>query len=109
MQKPYHIENYNQILTELKQRIVEKYHVLEMQLFGSIARGEGTEDSDFDIFICLPTVNRNIEEDIFDIAYDIELKYNCLIDIIILSKEQLQNSNKKLPIYQNIIQEGIEV
>ena len=97
----------NKILDELKQRIAEKYHIIEIMLFGSAARGEDTRDSDIDIFVRLPQVNKTIEEEIFNIAYEIELKYDLLIDIIILDDTLLKKYNEQIPIYQNIIKEGI--
>ena len=80
-----------QILTELKQQITAKYPVIEMLVFGSKARGEDTPDSDFDM------------------AHDLELKYDCLIDIIILSDSLLCTHAEYLPIYQRIVSEGIEL
>lgn len=105
--KPHQIRLIEQIVTELKQRVTAKYPVLEMRVFGSVARGEDTPDSDIDIFVRLPTVTRSIEEDLFDTAYDIELKYNCLIDMIILSDNMLRTYAEQAPIYQNIAREGI--
>ncbi len=99
-----HIE---QILRELKHAIVAKYSLLEMRLFGSTARGEATKESDIDIFIRLPEVNRVIEEDLFDMAYELELKYDCLIDVIILADSTLKKHSEQLPIYQNILQESV--
>ena len=99
-----HIE---QILREFKQVIVDKYPLLEMRLFGSTARGDATRGSDIDIFIRLPEVNRVIEEDLFDMAYELELKYDCLIDVIILADSILKKHSEQLPIYQNILQESV--
>lgn len=105
--KSHQIRLIEQIVTELKQRVTAKYPVLEMRLFGFVARGEDTPDSDIDIFVRLPTVTRHIEEDLFDTAYDIELKYNCLIDMIILADNMLRRYAEQVPIYQNIAREGI--
>jgi len=101
-----HIE---QILREFKQAIVDKYPLLEMRLFGSTARGEATKESDIDIFIRLPEVNRVIEEDLFDMAYELELKYDCLIDVIILADSTLKKYSEQIPIYQNILQESVVI
>src|SRR3990172_11064796 len=92
-----------QILKELKQQITAKYPVIEMLVFGSKARGEDTPDSDIDVFVRLPAVTRTIEEDLFDMAHDLELKYDCLIDIIILSDSLLCTHAEYLPIYQRIV------
>ncbi|GAK55285.1 hypothetical protein U27_02117 [Candidatus Vecturithrix granuli] len=105
--KPHQLKLIEQIVTELKQQVTTKYPVLEMRLFGSVARGEDTPNSDIDIFVRLPTVTRSTEEDLFDTAYDIELKYNCLIDMIIFADNMLRTYAEQVPIYQNIAREGI--
>lgn len=97
------------IADELKRKISSKYPLVEMRVFGSTARGNRTKESDIDVFIRLPTVNRELEEDLFDIAYDLELKYDCLIDVIVLSDENLSDSNPKPMIYRDLMEEGIAV
>lgn len=93
------------ITKKFKQTVEKKYNILDIKLFGSSARGDYLISSDIDILIKLPAVNREIEEELFDIAYDLELEYDCLIDIIVLS-EGMEN---KIPLYQNIVKEGIPI
>ncbi|RJR40650.1 MAG: hypothetical protein C4567_10760 [Deltaproteobacteria bacterium] len=45
------------ILREFKRDYAEKYGILEIGIFGSLARDEGGEDSDVDIFIRTKTPN----------------------------------------------------
>ena len=98
-----------QIVNELKHTINKKYVLLEMRLFGSNARGDATKDSDIDIFVRLSEANRVIEEDVFDMAYALELKYDCLIDIIVLADTTLQHYSNQIPLYQNILHDGVLV
>ena len=95
-----------QILKELKENISEKYEINDMRLFGSSARGDRRADSDIDVFIILTKVNRQIEEDLFDIAYDLELKYDCLIDLIIFGDDIIKGLHSTSSIYQKVIEEG---
>jgi len=44
-------------LREFKRDYAEKYGILEIGIFGSLARDEGGEDSDVDIFIRTKTPN----------------------------------------------------
>lgn len=91
-------------ITKLFRNAVEKkYGVLEMTLFGSSARGDYSKNSDIDIMVRVPNVDRRIEEDLFNIAYDLELEYDCVIDVIVLT----QNQEHLIPIYQNVLTEGV--
>ena len=45
----------NQILNEIKQRIVETANPLKIILFGSAARGELGPNSDLDILVVIPS------------------------------------------------------
>ena len=97
------------IVNELKMMISKKYPLIEMRIFGSTARGDQKPESDIDVFIHLPRVNRELEEDLFDMAYDLELKYDCLIDVIALSDENLAKTHAQPLIYKNIMKEGVSV
>ena len=96
-------EKINQIINQFKLNVEDKYNVITMKLFGSIARGDNTENSDIDIMVKLPIVNRKIEEDLYNIAYKLELEYDCLIDVIVLP----DNIGNNIPIYANIEKEGV--
>ena len=100
-----HENDIKLIAKQLRKKIENKYHIIDMKLFGSSARGDFSSTSDIDIMVKLPVVNRKIEEDLFNMAYDLELKYDCIIDIIVLSKDIKYN----IPLYQNIEREGVAV
>lgn len=99
-------QKIKKIVTELKKSISLKYDLQEMYLFGSNARGDNSPDSDIDVFVCLSKVNRTIEEDLFDKAYELELKYDCVIDIFVFDKNGVY---AQLPIYQNVLKDGISL
>jgi len=93
------------ITKRFRKAVEDKYNIIEMKLFGSFARGDYSKTSDIDLMVRLPKVDRNIEEDLFNIAYDLELEYDCVIDVIVLP----QNFNNNIMIYQNIQKEGIAI
>lgn len=97
------------IVKELKTKISDKYKLHEVRIFGSSARGDRRAGSDIDVFVRLPQVNRQIEENLFDIAYELELKYDCLIDLIVFSDEALKGQYAETPIYQKVLSEGMVV
>jgi predicted nucleotidyltransferase len=93
------------ITKQFRQTVENKYNIIEMKLFGSFARGDYSKTSDIDLMVRLPKVDRDIEEDLFNIAYDLELEYDCVIDVIVLP----ENFNNNIMIYQNIQKEGIAI
>ncbi|MCD6117932.1 nucleotidyltransferase domain-containing protein [bacterium] len=98
-------DKVERITKQFRQIIEKKYNILDMKLFGSSARGDFSNTSDIDIMVKLPIVNREIEEDMFNIAYKLELEYDCIIDIIVLS----ENIKSIIPLCQNIEREGVAI
>ncbi|CAK8711552.1 Nucleotidyltransferase domain-containing protein [Candidatus Electrothrix aarhusensis] len=97
------------IVCEFKQAVAAKYTVSDMRLFGSNAREDATEESDIDIFIQIPDLTTDIEQDVYNMAYDLELKYDCLVDVILLSDSDIGTHADCLPIYRNILREGVRL
>ena len=97
------------IVSELKDRISRKYTIKEMRVFGSSARGDRKPESDIDVWVHLFQANRQIEEDLFDMAYDLELKHDCLIDLIVVDDHDLSGAQGTAPIYEKIRAEGAAV
>ena len=97
------------IATELKENISGKYKVDDLRVFGSVARRQQDRESDIDVLVVLDYVDRQIEEELFDIAYEIELKYDCLIDIIVFGKDALSGRLSYTPVYVRAIEEGVAI
>jgi predicted nucleotidyltransferase len=97
------------VAAELKKDIAAKYELLDFKVFGSSARGDRRKRSDIDIFVLLPHVERHIEEDLFNIAYDIELKHDYLIDLMVFDKDGLEEFLLRTPFYRQVVEEGIAV
>ena len=93
----------------LQSKISSKYIVSDFRLFGSSARGDRRTCPDIDVFVRLPKLNPAIEEDLFDMAYDLELTHDCVIDVIAMSDDDVNNNAGGIPIYRNILSEGIAV
>ena len=80
-----------------------------MRVFGSSVRGDRKNESDIDVFVCLSNVNRKIEEDLFDMAYELELKYDCIIDLFVFDQSVYEGVNSYIPVYRNILKEGVSI
>ena len=98
------------ILIDLKNKLEEQYSesVKNVVLFGSQASGKANENSDYDILILLNRDYTKIDESkILDICYDIDLKYNILIDAHLISTKELNSKRGKQPLFINAIKNGI--
>ncbi len=90
------------ILSDLKEHLIQNYDgsINEIILFGSHTRGESTEDSDNDILIVLDNdYSAKDEFIILVLCYDINLKYNILIDAHLISKREIKSIRGKQPIF----------
>ena len=98
------------ILRDLKENLRKQYpdSVRDVILFGSQAGDAENEYSDFDVLILLDKdYTGRDENDIFGISYDIDLKYNIIIDTHLLSLKELTSTRGKQPIFKNAINSGI--
>jgi len=74
------------MLDEMVKKIVEQFHPDKIILFGSYARNEYTEDSDFDILVVMPVENSQRQK-----ANEIDLALSdrtMPMDVIVVTPEQ---------------------
>jgi len=98
------------ILSELKEHLIENYgdSVKDVVLFGSQARGDSNKFSDYDVLIILKKAYSGRDENkILDLCYDIDLKHDILLDVHIISNNELKTIRGKQPIFINAIKSGI--
>jgi len=92
----------------LKRRILPNERVV---LFGSQARGDANEDSDWDLLVLLNKEKRNYSEDYDNYAYpfaEIGLKYNKPISIQLFTAKDWERQKPSI-FYKNVEQEGVEI
>lgn len=95
-------------LKELKESVRKKYNLIVFKLFGSRARGDFDSESDLDVLIVVEILDWQIEKDIFELCFEIGLKYDLLLSPIVYSKREYEsNRNKITPFYQSVEREGI--
>lgn len=102
----------NRILCEFrnKTKSIMGDSLKQMILYGSYARGDYRDNSDMDIMVLTELTDDRIiqiEDEIFDAAYDIELKYGVPISVNIKNEKHFKNWVNSLPYYSNIQKEGI--
>lgn len=96
---------------ELKKRLQERYRdrLERFLVFGSYARGEHTPESDIDVFVTLKgDVTSAEENDIYNIAFQIDLEYEVLFDMKVFSEKEITHSIiGATPFVETVLQEGI--
>ena len=77
-------------------------------LFGSHARGDFTEGSDYDFLVIVDKRRKTDEKILSDLGVEFLNKYDVLIADIICDEEEWERK-KRFPIGLNILKEGIEL
>ena len=65
--------------------------VKDVRLFGSVARGTDTSDSDIDILVLVESDDRETTDILMDVAVDINLDYDVVIAPIIMTDSHYAN------------------
>lgn len=100
-------------IKELKRRLKETYgeKLKEIRLFGSKARGDFDPESDIDIFLLFNSdIDWKFENEVWDLAYEIDLQFGVLFNVIIFSTKQLKDPKMRiLPFFRSVKKEGVKV
>ena len=81
-------------------------------VYGSYARGDYRENSDVDIMILTKLSEeeiRAIKNDIYDLAFEVEMRTGIELSPIIKNEEQYEYWVDTLPFYRNVRDEGVVV
>ena len=85
-----------------------KNHLKKIILFGSRARGDFYEGSDYDFLIIVDKKEKTDEEMLLDIGVEFLNKYDVLIADIVCDEKEWERK-KRFPIGLNILKEGVEL
>jgi len=96
-------------MKELKEGLQKKFNIVsDVILFGSQAKGNAFEFSDYDILVIIRhPISWTQQREIADEIYSIDLKYNILTDVKIISEPELKTLKGKQPFIQRALREGI--
>ena len=97
------------IVERIKERIKEKDNTAGVILYGSHAKGNAREESDWDLLILLDReeVNLKTEQDYRHYLLDLELEIGEPISVFVYSKKSWESKHSVTPLYHSIKQEGI--
>ena len=100
-----------EIINEFSVRVRGLYgsRLKQVILYGSFARGEGTDESDIDLAVVLGGEVNPVDEidRMIDIVTDLNLAHNVLISIYPVSESNYASVNS--PLLLNLRREGIAV
>ena len=97
-------------ICELKNSIDKHYRFFWMKLFGSKARGDANKESDVVVCIVLEETNWKIEREIYELCFEIGLKYDILLSPVVFSKDEISNRLTMVtPFYRVMEREGIAI
>jgi uncharacterized protein len=96
-----------EVIKIVKEALLEFDKDAEIILYGSRARGDNQEDSDWDFLILLKkTVNESIKDKIRERLFDIELETEFAFSTIIHSRQDWIDLSIT-PLFDNIQREGV--
>lgn len=100
------------ILSELAELMRQVYgdKLKSVILYGSVARGTDTEDSDIDIMVLIDgdaSELRQYDERLCDASTEISLKYLKVFSIVDVSYQEYMEWRQILPFYRNVSEEGV--
>jgi predicted nucleotidyltransferase len=85
-------------------------NLLSLRLFGSRARGEGTEESDLDVLVIVMEKDRALCRRIVEESLEVDLAYEInLAPTILTADEYRQNQEYGTPFYRNVERESISL
>lgn len=107
-------EKLREILQEMGELLKSVYgnRLKTVILYGSVARGTQTEDSDIDIMILVDGTDeqlREYNERLSDISTELALKYVKVFSIIDVKYQEYQEWKTVSPFYKNVDREGVVV
>jgi predicted nucleotidyltransferase len=104
-------EQERNALLEMKRELSGMLPASRIILYGSKARGDSGSDSDLDLLILVNEgITSAMKEKIRSLKYDLELKYDIVIGLIIENTAYWQSPRAcSMPLHWNIDREGVSV
>lgn len=105
------MEKYKTIFEKLIAGLKQIYgnNLQAVVLYGSVARGMDTEESDIDIDIevFVSEDNEQKHDVMTDLNVDLELEFGKVISILLIDPEEYGKWNAVSPFYRNVKNEGV--
>ncbi len=100
--------NEREAINKLKNTLSRNYKLIQMKLFGSKAKGSYSSESDVDLLIVLENYDWKIENEIYEICFEIGLEYDVLLSPAIFSRKEFDDKLTRItPFYKIVAEEGL--
>lgn len=96
------------ILQEIRDRVAAIEPSAKVILYGSRARRDAREDSDWDFLVILEYESSTQEKEILQAVYEYELLAEMPISVFVTSKDMVQKYRLS-PFYQSVMRDGIDI
>jgi predicted nucleotidyltransferase len=83
-------------------------HVREIRLFGSRARGDAGEDSDYDMLVVVDHRSDEVRKEILEVEVDLLNRFRVLVASLVRNEAEWLAS-QRFPFGRNIIRESREI
>lgn len=79
----------------------------QMILYGSVAKGTHTEESDIDLAVIVKKYTEDMHDQMIDFIVDLELEYNKVLSVLLIDYDNFKEWENVLPFYKNVKKDGI--
>lgn len=105
-------EEHKQLLKRIKSTILALEPDAEVYLYGSRARGDAEEDSDWDVLVLVSgSVTAARKHQIWDALYDIEIATLTIVSATVKSRQEWQGNSilQATPFYRTVSQDALSL
>ena len=98
------------ITNELVDGLIDLFNdrLVSIILYGSVARGTNTDESDVDIAIILKDAkSQSVQDKLVDFTLNLDLKYDKVFSVIDIDYEEFIKWENVLPFYKNVKKDGV--
>lgn len=105
------MENYGEIFQKLIPELLNIFQdsVNRIILYGSVAKGTQTSESDVDIAVIINGYTKTMHDAMTDFIVDLELEYNKVLSVLLIDYDKFKEWENVMPFYKNVKKEGIQL
>lgn len=94
-------------INQIKERFIDELSPVKIYLFGSLARGTATEDSDFDFYIIVNDDTQNLVDLTAEAYKSIRSVRSRAVDIIIGTESRFESRKNKAGLENEVLNTGV--